>query len=75
MHAALNISYDQDADVLYVAFGEPQVGVDEEIGEGVYVRTSEDGSGVVGLTVIDFVRRFSRQPALQLPLQITARAA
>ncbi len=73
--SALSISYDEDADVLYVAFGEPAAGVDEEVRDGVYLRSLEDGSAVVGLTVMDFVRRFGQQRALELPVDVFAKAA
>lgn len=73
--SALTISYDEDADVLYVAFGEPRAGVDEEVEDGVYLRSLEDGSTVVGLTVVDFVRRFGHQRTLELPLDVLAKAA
>jgi len=71
----LTISYDEDADVLYVAFREPHEGVDEEMEDGVYLRSLEDGGAVVGLTVVDFVRRFGRQRTLDLPLDVLAKAA
>ena len=72
---ALSISYDEDADVLYVAFGEPQAGVDDEVEDGVYLRRSGDDGDVTGLTIVDFVRRFAHQPPLQVPVEVIAKAA
>ena len=34
--ADLRISYDNTSDVLYISFGEPQFGIDEEIDNGIY---------------------------------------
>ena len=73
--APLRIPYDEDADVLYVAFGQPREGVDEEVEDGVYLRGLEDRGAVVGLTVVDLVRRFGHQHTLELPLDVLARAA
>lgn len=48
----LDWDYDEDADVLYMSFGEPRAAVGIDIGEGVVVRYSEEGKEVVGLTVL-----------------------
>lgn len=49
---AITWDYDADADVLYLALGEPQPAVGVDIGEGVIVRYDEAHQEVVGLTVL-----------------------
>lgn len=51
----LNVSYDTDADVLYVSFGKPQKADDAELGvKDVIVRRR--GKQVVGLTFLNASR-------------------
>lgn len=50
--ATLDWDYDEEADVLYVAVGEPRPAVGMDIGEGVIVRYDEARKEVVGLTLI-----------------------
>lgn len=49
-----NISwdYDEDADVLYIALGEPRPALGVDIGEGVILRYDDAAKEVVGLTLI-----------------------
>ncbi|MFQ5883756.1 MAG: DUF2283 domain-containing protein [Thermoplasmata archaeon] len=49
---AIHWDYDEEADVLYLSIGEPQVAVGVDIGEGVIVRYDEARKEVVGLTLI-----------------------
>ena len=43
--------YDEEADVLYISFGNPQKAVGIDMGEGMILRYSEKMGEVVGLTV------------------------
>lgn len=43
--------YDEEADVLYVSFGEPQKAIGIDVGEGTILRYSEKLGEVVGLTI------------------------
>ncbi len=45
-------SYDEEADVLYLSFGEPTPAVGVDIGDGIVVRYDEQRRQVVGLTII-----------------------
>ena len=49
---AITWDYDEDADVLYLALGEPRPAVGVDIGEGVIVRYDEVRQEVVGLTLL-----------------------
>jgi len=48
----LSIDYDEEADVIYVSFRQPQKATDSELREdGVIVR--KRGNEIVGLTILD----------------------
>ena len=53
----LDWDYDDDADTLYLSFGEPKAAVGFDIGEGVVVRYDEQAKEVVGLTIVGVGRR------------------
>lgn len=56
----LRIGYDREADVLYLSLGEPRKGMEyREMGNGIVLRIDPETDGVIGLTVMDFVRNFS----------------
>lgn len=52
----INLNYDQEADVLYMSFGEPREAKDSvEVEDGVIYRITDNE--VVGITIIDFKAR------------------
>ncbi|MBI5026831.1 MAG: DUF2283 domain-containing protein [Nitrospirae bacterium] len=53
----LNWDYDEEADVLYISIGEPQMALGVDIGEGAVVRYLESTGEVVGLTLIGVKER------------------
>jgi uncharacterized protein YuzE len=55
--AKLNWDYDEDADVLYISFGDPVKAVGLDVGEGVIVRYKEKTGELVGLTIIGLRQR------------------
>jgi hypothetical protein len=67
--ADLRISYDNTSDILYISFGEPQFGIDEEIDDGVYLRVEPQTSKPNGLMIIDFEKRFSK--SINIPLHLS----
>jgi len=67
----LRISYDKFADVLYMSFGKPRVGVDEEIEDGVYLRVDERTNKPLGFTIIDFEKRFSTSIEKAIPINLS----
>ncbi|MBC8233162.1 DUF2283 domain-containing protein [bacterium] len=67
--ADLRISYDNTSDVLYISFGEPQFGIDEEIDNGVYLRVNPQTSKPNGLMIIDFEKRFSEK--INIPIHLS----
>ena len=46
--------YDEEADVLYITFGEPKKAVCDEVAVGVLVRRSGETGKIVGITIIDY---------------------
>ncbi|MBM3240029.1 DUF2283 domain-containing protein [Candidatus Poribacteria bacterium] len=58
-NGALRISYDKEADVLYVSIGKPKKAICETLDNGVVIRYDEKTDKIIGFTVIDFERRFS----------------
>jgi uncharacterized protein YuzE len=55
--AKLNWDYDEDADVLYISFGDPVKAVGLDVGDGVIVRYKEKTGELVGLTIIGLRQR------------------
>jgi uncharacterized protein YuzE len=56
------LKYDATADVLYCSLGEPRDAISEETEEGVVVRKDPETDQIVGMTVIDFAKRFAERP-------------
>ena len=56
----LHLDYDEDGDVLYLAFGRPKPALGVDIGEGVVVRYDEKKKEVVGLTIIGIRSKLSK---------------
>jgi uncharacterized protein YuzE len=62
MDKKFSISFDRDADVVYLSFGEPSRAVSEEVAEGVFARYDPRSEELVGLTLLDFSKKFGVQP-------------
>ncbi|MDH7484945.1 MAG: DUF2283 domain-containing protein [Anaerolineae bacterium] len=54
-----NFFYDREGDVFYLSIGKPQEAVSKEIGEDVLLRVHPLTGEIVGITVLNFVSRFS----------------
>lgn len=72
----LTIRYDGGADVLYCSFGDPRPALSVEHANGVVVRVDPDTEDVVGITIIDFFKRFAEKPneSVLVPLAAVATA-
>ncbi len=53
----ITFDYDEEADVLYISFGEPKEAIVEEKGN-IGIRIDEKTNEIVGLTVIQFLKTF-----------------
>ena len=67
---AMRLSYDPAADVLYMSFGAPQFGLDEEEEAGIFIRRHPDNKQITGSTVMDFQKRFSSKLEEVLPITL-----
>lgn len=57
----IQMEYDEDTDVLYISFGEPQPADDADVtDEGIIVRLRE--GKIVGLTILNASSRVWEQP-------------
>ena len=52
------LSYDRDADVLYISIGSPRPAFTEEDEEGLLIRKDPQTGEVVGVTVLDYEEHF-----------------
>ncbi|RSN75405.1 DUF2283 domain-containing protein [Candidatus Methanodesulfokora washburnensis] len=58
----INLEYDEDADVLYISFGEPREAKDSiEVEDGVIYRIADNE--IVGITISDFKARIGGRSA------------
>ncbi len=62
MEKRIFISYDKEADVVYLSFGEPVKAVSEEIEEGVFARYHPTSEELVGVTILNFSKKFDVEP-------------
>lgn len=62
----LRLSYDKDADVLYMSFGAPQEAISEETEDGMLIRKHPDTGEIVGVTILGFEERFEQSSASAL---------
>jgi len=67
---SIKLSYDKVADVLYISFGEPQKGIAEETESGILIRRHPKSRQVIGITIIDFEKRFSTTKEQTLPITL-----
>ena len=56
----VTIDYDNGADVLYLSFGNPRKAITEEAGD-IGIRLDEKTNELVGITVIDFMKKFKKK--------------
>lgn len=56
----ITIDYDEEADVLYLSFGEPKEAITEEFGN-VGVRVNEETKEIVGITVVNFLQNIKNK--------------
>lgn len=58
----IQMMYDRSADVLYCSFGEPVEAIGVETSNGVIVRKNPENEEVVGITIVNFFKRFAERP-------------
>lgn len=71
MEKMTTIFYDRESDVMYLTIGKPQEAISRELGNDILLRVLPETGEVVGLTVLNFVTRFSNLAKEQtLPVQM-----
>lgn len=65
----LTVSYDKDADVLYVTEGHPRQAISEMMDDGVIVRRDPKTKKVFGFTIVDFMEHFTGSKPQRIPLK------
>ena len=65
----LTVSYDKDADVLYITEGAPRQTIGETMDDGVIVRRDLKTKEVIGFTIVDFMEHFTNSKPQRLPLR------
>lgn len=63
----MNLSYDAEADVLYLSIGEPRPAISRELGDDLLLRIDPQTGNVIGLTILNLS---AREDLSALPLQI-----
>lgn len=66
------LTYDAKNDVLYCSLGEPREAYSLEMEDGVFARLDADTDATVGVTVIDFYKKFAAHPGKMLSFPLTA---
>lgn len=63
------MSYDRDADTVYISFGKPRKAVSEEIDPYVIVRRDPKTRETVGITITNFTKYFEtkKQRRIEIP--------
>ncbi|MEK6904472.1 MAG: hypothetical protein AABW87_02660, partial [Nanoarchaeota archaeon] len=74
MKDKMHIYYDREGDFLEIGIGKPVVGYHIDIDEGISKRIGEKSGRVVGITVLDFKRRFDKAKELKIPSSLSVKA-
>lgn len=60
----MTFDYDEEADVLYIAFGGPKPCATEDLKDGIIMRTIPYSGFLNGITIIDFSKRSGLSPGV-----------
>ncbi|MBU4343752.1 MAG: DUF2283 domain-containing protein [Candidatus Omnitrophica bacterium] len=64
----ITVSYDREADVLYMSEGKRCKAVCKMLDEGIIVRKDPKTKEIVGFTIVDFISHFSKLRPQSLPI-------
>jgi uncharacterized protein YuzE len=64
----LIVSYDREADVAYLSFGNPRNSITEELDEHVLVRRDPKTREITGLTITNFNEYFSSRKEMKVEI-------
>ncbi len=69
----IDINYDPTSDVMYCSFGgPPSEAYSVETSEGVFIRLHPETNQPVGITIIDFSRRFTLHPGQKVSISLNS---
>ena len=67
----LVLCYDKAQDVLYLSLGKTRASIGEEVEDGVFLNRDPKSRKIVGVTVLDFVSRFTSTKRVRpLPMEM-----
>jgi len=64
----LIVSYDKDADVFYLSFGEPKASITEELDDYVLVCRDPKTRDVTGITIANLTHYFAKKGKMHLEI-------
>ena len=62
------MSYDREADTVYISFGKPRKAISEEIDQYVLVRRDPKTSETVGITITNFSKYFETKKQMKIEI-------
>ncbi len=65
----ITVTYDKEADVLYMTEGKPRKAVCQMLDEGLIIRRDPKSKKIIGFTLVDFISRYSKTRPRLLPLR------
>jgi uncharacterized protein YuzE len=65
------VSYDKEADVLYMSEGKPREAVCQMLDDGIIIRKDPKTKEAIGFTIVDFISHFTT--SIPQPIPIAAR--
>jgi len=60
------MTYDREADVVYMSFGKPRKAISEEIDPYVIIRRDPETKEIVGITITNFIKYFEEKKQLSI---------
>lgn len=72
MVGKINFYYDKKGDILDISIGRPRKAISREEGDDILVRVLPNTNEMVGLTILNFEKRFSKIKEKAEPLPIFA---
>ncbi|MGD2248481.1 MAG: DUF2283 domain-containing protein [Candidatus Methanofastidiosia archaeon] len=67
MEKKMKFFFDKEGDILDISLGEPEEAISKEIGDDIIIRMNSENE-IVGLTVLNFEKRFEKSNKEDLPL-------
>jgi uncharacterized protein YuzE len=67
MEKKMKFFFDKEGDILDISLGEPKEAISKEIGDDIIIRMNSENE-IVGLTVLNFEKRFEKSNKEDLPL-------